>query len=180
MELEVRLYPQNPDRLQWIGGRPGVGLEDRTIVALVNAGRTIWEAAIENEHGYGFETAMTIWVEPAIALVGTRSDVFALDLATGESRAHWELDTPGPKLVFPPGLDRLMIIDWQNIRSITPTLQTAWYARWVAADGIELVTFRDGLMVVNACYDPPDHWETVTLDLTTGEIKARASSEAEL
>lgn len=171
MNLEVRPFPENPNRLQWIGGRPGVGLSDRAVVALVDTGRTIWEAAIENT--YSYDTTAIVWQQAGMALVGTYSDVYALDLATGAFKFKWELDTPGPRFVLPPGLDRLLIVDWENIRSITPNLRTTWYAERVAVDGIQLVDIKDALMTIDACYDPPDLWERVTLDLATGEVRSR-------
>ena len=171
MQLEIRPFPQNLDGLQWIGGRAGVGIDDRTVVALVDRDQTVWEAAFEDPYGCVGSKMMT-WPRAGVALVASYSQVFALDLATGALNCSWELDMPGPDLVFPPNSDHLLILDRQNIRSLTPTLQTAWYARRVAVDGIRVVGGKKGLMVVDACYDPPDHWKRVTLDLATGEIQS--------
>ncbi|MNS12934.1 hypothetical protein D3C72_445120 [compost metagenome] len=178
MQLEVRPDPQSSTNLQWIGGRPGVGLSGRTVVALVDGDRTLWEAAIEDHYGC-IGRAMLTWPQANVAMIGTYSDAYALDWATGALKHHWTLDIPYPDFVLPPGTGQLLIFDWQNVRSISTTLHTTWYARYVAVDGIRLVNVKDNLMTVDACYDPPDFWERVTIDLATGEVRSRIPIDAD-
>lgn len=69
------------DSLRWIGGRPGVDLENRWIFTLFRGDDCLWEAAVLfNENPGGPFVSALVWEEAGVVLAGGGTTVFVLDL----------------------------------------------------------------------------------------------------
>ena len=168
-------HPVLRSNLQWVGGRSGVGLDSRDAFALCYEGTERWVAAFDwEEYCAPFEDQL-VWEEAAVALFGAQQDVYALDLETGAVKLHLHIAWHFGYFALTPSRDRLLILGGQDIHALDPELRVLWTAKDVAIDGITLLDITESSLDVSAEMDPPGGWESVSIDLQTGQELGRAS-----
>jgi hypothetical protein len=112
-----------------------------------------------------------IWPAAQVAVIGGGGIVHFLDLETGASRHQLELPCRFGHLALAD--DTLFILGWTDLIAIERTLDTRWWARDVAVDGIVFDSVTGPFVRIAAEMDPPGGWFDVTLDAATGREIAR-------
>ena len=169
VHLEQRQWPPEGTEPIWIGGRPGVGLEDRDIFSLVDGDEIRWTVAIRWSYHCGPFVGMLLWEQACCALVGANAELYALDLVTGTMRGHWDVDGYFTEFVPSPDAQTVFVLGCYYVLALAADLRLRWQSPWIAVDGVRFVRFLADELVVDAEMDPPGGWRRVALKLSTGQ-----------
>jgi hypothetical protein len=169
VHLERRQWlPEGTQPLS-IGGTPGVGLENRGIVSLVDGDESRWTVAVRwSDARCPFE-GMLVWEQACCALVGAHAELYALDLATGAIRGHWDVGFYFSELVRSPDAQTVFVLGARSVLALAADLRLRWQSPEIAVDGIRFVRFLADELVLDAEVDPPGGWRRVALNLSSGQ-----------
>jgi len=146
-----------------------VGLEDHGIFSLIDGNEIRWAVAIRwSDHCCPFEGTL-VWEQAGCALVGAEQEVYALELATGAVRGHWDIGFYFCELVPSPDSQTVFVLGAWSVLALAPDLSLRWQSPEIAVDGIRFVRFSADELIVDAEMDPPGGWRRVALKLSTGQ-----------
>jgi hypothetical protein len=170
-------WPQQPERLIWLGGRPGVNLDGRSVFQLRRGSRSFWEVAVEWPHWFGFSGEL-IWPEADAVLLGSSSAIYALNLADGAVLLQRELGSYSCAFQLSPDQTRLYVLDGEQVTCLAASLAVVWVSSPIAVDGLQFEALEGDRLIVLAEMDPPGDWWRVELDLLSGRELSRGRSRS--
>ena len=148
------------------------------IYVLLRDGAPCWQVATcWGEHAHVPFREELIWKSGGVAVIGGGAVVHFLDLESGAAKSRLDIPCLFGHLAVDEGeppfrTEALYVLGWTDIIAIDATLQTRWWARDVAVDG---VTFREAAGPVvrfGVEMDPPGGWFDLEVDAKTGRKPA--------
>ena len=173
IEIKRIKKPTASDIDQWIGGLEGTDLETRSVYRLSKNGSVVWCVAIAFDAGVFKEEI--VWLKAGGAAIGGGDDLYVLSLTDGAILFHHKLNGYFGQMCLSPDKVSLYVSGATDLLALTTSLETAWYKKNLAVDGIIFDKISESVLHLSTEVDPPGGWEKVTVDATNGKEIDRVS-----
>jgi len=140
-----------------------------------------WQTVIRwGEHAHVPFREELVWEAAGVAVVGGGAAVYFLDLTSGALRHRLDVPCLFGHLALDHGEagvrgEALYVLGWTDAIAIAPSLQTRWWARNLAVDGVVFHETAGALIRLGVEMDPPGGWFEIEVEAATGrELSRRA------
>lgn len=146
---------------------------------LVRDGKACWQVVISwGENAFVPFREELVWPSVGLAVIGGGAAVHFLELETGAPRHRLEVPSWFGGLGLDEGelglrLETLYVLSWTDVIALDTALQTRWWARNIAVDGVIFQDPKGSVVRFSAEMDPPGGWFNVELDAMTGRELSR-------